>query len=443
MSRRGPNCLICCEETDKLSGIECNSEEKHFLCFKCFGADNLEHQLCPEARGKFIENDRLLVCQWCLPKQKSAFTHRQIVLALKNDENLEAYEKARDEVASKIAQDEVINIFKRKEAEDDRVSTTTTQRQFRVERHRLRICEDILTLACPRCKLAMLDFDGCFAVDCTNCRCSFCAWCMTDCGTAEQGHSHVTQCQRSLNPGNLYGRANKDDFNVVQGERRRLLVLRYLNEHVIEEDRSELLKAIAQDLADLRISTSVTDEVMGAHCHQYGENIMGSACSEGRGSEKRREQRGGSVVTGERLKVSSAVWLCKNCSQLNSESLLQCQACRHFCVGDISEGGYGISDRHHDEMTALECMRYSSRGEERAHHVRRATGGGDSDSMHDFLRGDISGEHSEIMPIERLTRVQDLYFESALERRPQEPSSEHSPWSCLNCTFDNNPLMPK
>ena len=49
------------------------------------------------------------------------------------------------------------------------------------ERHRrkLHICEKILTLTCPRCSQAFLDFDGCMALKCSRagCGCGFCAIC--------------------------------------------------------------------------------------------------------------------------------------------------------------------------------------------------------------------------------------------------------------------------
>jgi len=55
---------------------------------------------------------------------------------------------------------------------------------------RLKIVDGVLTLRCPRCKTAFMDFEGCFALQWGNgtCRCGFCAWCLTDCGT--DAHTH-------------------------------------------------------------------------------------------------------------------------------------------------------------------------------------------------------------------------------------------------------------
>eukprot|EP01094_Clydonella_sp_ATCC50884_P009940 TRINITY_DN1947_c1_g1_i2.p1 TRINITY_DN1947_c1_g1~~TRINITY_DN1947_c1_g1_i2.p1 ORF type:complete len:1659 (-),score=227.61 TRINITY_DN1947_c1_g1_i2:219-4466(-) len=65
-------------------------------------------------------------------------------------------------------------------------------REGTVGRHRQRIEEDLLTLHCPRCKAAFLDFTGCMALVCSACPCGFCAWCLTDCG--DDAHRHVSKC---------------------------------------------------------------------------------------------------------------------------------------------------------------------------------------------------------------------------------------------------------
>ena len=67
-----------------------------------------------------------------------------------------------------------------------------------------RTIEDtILTKRCPRCQQAFHDFDGCFALTCSNKRCkaAFCAWCLTDCGL--DAHAHVAHC--NLGNGDVHG----------------------------------------------------------------------------------------------------------------------------------------------------------------------------------------------------------------------------------------------
>lgn len=45
-----------------------------------------------------------------------------------------------------------------------------------------------LVLKCPKCAVAFIDFDGCLALTCENCKAGFCALCLENCGDA---HNHL------------------------------------------------------------------------------------------------------------------------------------------------------------------------------------------------------------------------------------------------------------
>jgi len=62
----------------------------------------------------------------------------------------------------------------------------------RVHEASRRLERQILGLHCPRCEQAFLDFDGCFALTCSRCRCGFCGWCLVDAG--QDAHAHVRVC---------------------------------------------------------------------------------------------------------------------------------------------------------------------------------------------------------------------------------------------------------
>ena len=64
------------------------------------------------------------------------------------------------------------------------------------------ILEEILTMKCPRCTKAFFDFTGCFSVSCGNCPCSFCGWCLKDCGS--DAHSHVAHCPAKPKGADVY-----------------------------------------------------------------------------------------------------------------------------------------------------------------------------------------------------------------------------------------------
>lgn len=70
------------------------------------------------------------------------------------------------------------------------------------ERHRRKIyiCEKILTLTCPRCSQAFVDFEGCMALTCSRagCGCGFCAICQKVLSLCNPIHCYAT-CAHSAN----------------------------------------------------------------------------------------------------------------------------------------------------------------------------------------------------------------------------------------------------
>lgn len=57
------------------------------------------------------------------------------------------------------------------------------------------IIDTVLTLSCPLCRAAFLDYNGCMALTCSRpgCNCKFCAICLKDCGA--DAHGHVAACK--------------------------------------------------------------------------------------------------------------------------------------------------------------------------------------------------------------------------------------------------------
>ena len=112
---------------------------------------------------------------------------------------------------------------------------------------RMKVVDDILTLRCPRCRQAFLDFDGCFSIRCSICPCSFCGWCLEDCGT--DAHSHVAKCPSKPFGANLYFGTHQQ-FNTAQNVKRRTDVKQFLAA-LSESERAVTLEAIQKDLDDL------------------------------------------------------------------------------------------------------------------------------------------------------------------------------------------------
>ncbi|GKY91871.1 hypothetical protein MPSEU_000158700 [Mayamaea pseudoterrestris] len=81
---------------------------------------------------------------------------------------------------------------------------------------RMRVIDEILTLRCPRCQQAFFDFDGCFAIRCGVCPCSFC------------------------------------EFHAAQRARRTQQLKDFLEKLPVSQ-RETTIKALEQDLVDLNI----------------------------------------------------------------------------------------------------------------------------------------------------------------------------------------------
>jgi IBR domain, a half RING-finger domain/Zinc finger C-x8-C-x5-C-x3-H type (and similar)/RNA recognition motif. (a.k.a. RRM, RBD, or RNP domain) len=148
-------------------------------------------------------------------------------------------------------------VCSRCQAQDHQGMTCEQSKLAKLPPNRLRnhIIEEVLTLKCPCCKQAFLDFDGCFALKCGTCPCGFCGWCLTDCGS--DAHAHVKSCPskpKEARNETYYG--TKDQFEEAQRQRRRMDLKNFL-QSLNATEKEQTLKALAQDLKDLNL-TDVT-----------------------------------------------------------------------------------------------------------------------------------------------------------------------------------------
>jgi len=147
--------------------------------------------------------------------------------------------------------------------EHDDLMKIKDQNEREAARMRLDIVNEILTLSCPRCKMAFLDYSGCAALTCANgnCKASFCAICLKDCGT--DAHPHVIICPENASKKLFVSVA---DFNEYHRKRRERLINEKLN-RLSTKTRGLLLEMIGKDLADLGIKV---DAIQGASTANQG-----------------------------------------------------------------------------------------------------------------------------------------------------------------------------
>ena len=157
--RQRRSCIACGDDDNYAdSVIECSECHSHF-CVECFQRD-VRVQCGHEDRSAFVKNHCNIVCCIC---RSNPFSVRN-VLAFVDDATFAIFRQACADVVELQAYNKAKSEFQAKveEMKNELIRVRGAAEQ-RIYRHRLHICENILTLKCPRldCGAAVLDFDGC------------------------------------------------------------------------------------------------------------------------------------------------------------------------------------------------------------------------------------------------------------------------------------------
>jgi len=274
---RSYECCVCFDEFVSSQGVLCsNTECSHFYCNVDFSG-MLQSQ-CRDL-GKFIRSGCRVICAMCraqpvaineplleVPFDMSAIGLHSDAVSLAA--YVTAHRDAEADLGERRRQAEVSRL---KEKHDDEIQSLREQvmvdRAERLvsfaQRHRGRIIESILTLKCPHCETAVLDFDGCFAIEHrpddgnsrAGCGRYFCGWCLAPSDSNRSCHSHVIACPRNPHQGSYSG--TYEEFTSVHAESRREQVLQYLRDlKPAADERKAIVDAVRSDLRDLGIRTS-------------------------------------------------------------------------------------------------------------------------------------------------------------------------------------------
>jgi hypothetical protein len=215
-------CVVSLEECWLDEGVECGGERRHFICNNMLEkyVASLSKSSSPGKHSGHVKCPaKVLFAIFLMPSfmrmQKNAWE-------LELERGFDLREK---------------NAVERAVREKD------------VEAHRKHIVDKLLTLGCPRCGQAFVDFTGCLALTCGRCRAAFCAWCLVDCGS--DAHRHVASCHHSLANGQVF--ASADLFTQCQRRRCERLVRDYLAALPASIDKKALVLACRRDFEDLAI----------------------------------------------------------------------------------------------------------------------------------------------------------------------------------------------
>lgn len=207
-------CIVCGIEGEMRKGVVCEGgDERHYLCNMC--TEDRMRQLLNENQkiqslggvGEVLKENGTMACKG-----------RACVGSVMVTEPCEEWIRECEKVAGRRKEQELKKRIKDYEEE---------RRRGAVARHVNHITENILSLACPRCKQVFYDFNGCFALHCSRaeCGCSFCGWCLKDCGT--NAHDHVRQCEFKLS--SMHFNGTKEEFERAHKMRKARLLREYID----------------------------------------------------------------------------------------------------------------------------------------------------------------------------------------------------------------------
>jgi len=256
-------CQICLDYYSDEKGYLCS--KKHFLCWDCF-EQHVNQAAGPDSVGKCVDNEGCLLCPECSESITLLNVAKESVPKKVFDllENLKAKIKITKAVNEALKDQET-----RLRKEFERIQAIQDREEQMAERLRLEIIEDILTLRCPRCKLAFIDYSGCAALTCAKCKAGFCALCLKDCG--HDAHQHVVNC-----PENIYKNVfvTEEQFNRINSKRRE----KHINDKIKDQTnktKTLLYKKMEKDFRDLGIQVNfqLKDEASSKNNSNFFSNL--------------------------------------------------------------------------------------------------------------------------------------------------------------------------
>jgi hypothetical protein len=242
-------CSICFDEVSSEHGLECvaASDSQHFICSECF-QEYVNAKAGEELRLVRARNAQIScpVPGCCSEPWTDVVVARHVP-----DSVFTQYLQRAAQIREESLNRELEKKFEQKlEAEIKRRDALTEEKRW-LEDARSHVIDRILTLACPRCGQAFLDFEGCFALTCSRCQCGFCAYCLADCGG--DAHDHVRRCPENPTK-DFFG--SIQSFEDAQRKRRRQMLTDYLRP-VNPERRAKLMQSLQKELNDLGLGNMV------------------------------------------------------------------------------------------------------------------------------------------------------------------------------------------
>jgi hypothetical protein len=248
-------CTISLEEHLLEDGLQCGgSSERHFV-----SSGSLDDYVLSELSAELGRRRQLegkIVCP--VPGCGANYCDADLAKTLSCD-TFASYVKSRIELVEyRLSIEKELEVQNRIETELARIKHL--DERIRKVQDCARVVEEHLVLKCPDCSHAFLDFDGCWALRCSQCRCGFCGWCLRSCG--QDAHAHIREGCPEVPPGvrNPLFPTQAGLFHEHHCNRRGRLVKSYL-ETLDDDTRRGVLLEVRAQLKDM-VPQPVVDELM-------------------------------------------------------------------------------------------------------------------------------------------------------------------------------------
>lgn len=241
------DCNCCFDDVPTIEGICCPGKE-HFFCKVCMANFLTAFKTADYADQKKAKGRAL-----CPMKDSETPFGDSVLAAVVPQDVFDEYLQIRIKVAEQSIQEhfEKENTAKIEELKDKLAKATGSGEQLELDKHRLKIIDDIFALKCPRCKMAFLDYDNCSAITCGACKCGFCSYCLEDCGKDAHQHFYKNGSKCPNEGGPLFIAYNL--WQEYQNNRKERLLCEFLA-GLPEDMRKKVADLVAPDAKDLGIT---------------------------------------------------------------------------------------------------------------------------------------------------------------------------------------------
>ena len=248
---------FCSDECSSLKGIRCPN--KHFTCDECF---------CPYVGS---------VCDDALSKGCLEVKCAECIFVFQDHDvcqhvDPETYRKF-DETGKKLREQKAIEEEKQRREEELQRQLRMGEEERKINDAKNTITEDILTLKCPSCKAAFVDFTGCFALSCESCPCRFCAGCLAPANSGHECHRHVSACEVCRKAGVRGYFGTFPQFEQIHKTRRSKLMKEFLERPDKRELAGKVVEAMRKELEDLDLHDIISRYAPKAGGGTYGTQI--------------------------------------------------------------------------------------------------------------------------------------------------------------------------